>query len=77
MFGLELTDLDRLVYERELSVFLPAKIIDCHTHVYRKEFVSYGGHNGGSTWTSRVAEGLTAEGLMASYISFAASGQVR
>ncbi len=62
-----LTDYDRKVYEKELKGFLPKEFIDCHVHVYKKEFPSYGSSNGGSTWTEKVAEELRAEELLESY----------
>ena len=34
----EVTDYDKKVWEEELRDFLPDKIIDVHTHVYKKEF---------------------------------------
>lgn len=34
----EITPYDRKVYEEELKDFLPDKILDIHTHVWRKEF---------------------------------------
>ena len=33
-----LTDYDRKVYETELKDFLPNEFIDCHVHVYKKDF---------------------------------------
>ncbi|MBR6918113.1 MAG: amidohydrolase family protein [Clostridia bacterium] len=37
MFGVNVTDYDRRVWEEELCEFLPEKIIDCHVHIYLKE----------------------------------------
>ncbi len=34
----EVTDYDRKVWEEELKDFLPDKILDVHTHVYKKEY---------------------------------------
>ena len=34
----EVTDYDREVWERELKDFLPQRMLDVHTHVYKKEF---------------------------------------
>ncbi|MDO4618837.1 MAG: amidohydrolase family protein [Clostridia bacterium] len=67
MFGFEMTDYDKKVYEEELKDFLPNKIIDLHTHVYKKEFPAYGASNGGSTWPDRVAEDCTIEDLIQTY----------
>ena len=62
-----LSDYDRTVYEKELKPFLPQEFIDCHTHIWKKNFVFEGSSNGGSTWTRKVAEDLEAEELVASY----------
>jgi len=35
----EVTDYDRKVYEEELRDFLPEKMIDIHTHLWRREFL--------------------------------------
>ena len=37
MFGVNVTDYDRKVYEEELFDFLPDKIVDCHVHIYKEE----------------------------------------
>lgn len=62
-----LNDYDRKVYETELKGFLPPEFIDCHTHVWGKDFPLQGSSNGGSTWTRKVAEYLTSEDLVESY----------
>ncbi|MBR7163704.1 MAG: amidohydrolase family protein [Clostridia bacterium] len=64
MFNLNVTEHDRKVYETELKNFLPKKIIDFHIHINKKEFESWGAHNGGSTWTDLVADEMTAEHLL-------------
>ena len=63
----KLTDYDRYVYEKELKPFLPYEFIDCHTHIWKKDFPFEGSSNGGSTWTKKVAEYLEAEELLDSY----------
>lgn len=35
---LELTDLDRRIWEEELDEFVPARVFDAHTHIYRWAF---------------------------------------
>ena len=35
---LKITDLDKQIWEEELSSFVPKKIYDIHTHIYRWEF---------------------------------------
>lgn len=64
---IKLTDYDKYVYEKELKSFLPYEFIDCHTHVWKKDFPREGSSNGGSTWTRKVAEYLEAEELLESY----------
>ena len=63
----QLSDYDKYVYEKELKPFLPQEFIDCHTHVWKKEFPFEGSSNGGSTWTRKVAEYLEVEDLLAGY----------
>lgn len=62
-----LNDYDRKVYEKELKGFLPKEFIDCHVHVWEKDFPRQGSSNGGSTWTKKVSEDLSAEELLESY----------
>ena len=62
-----LTDYDRKVYETELKDFLPKEFIDCHVHVWEKDFPYQGSSNGGSTWTRKVAEDLAADDLEANF----------
>ena len=38
MNPIELTDLDREIWQSELDSFVPARVFDAHTHVYRREF---------------------------------------
>ena len=63
----QLTDYDKYVYEKELKTFLPYEFIDCHTHVWKKDFPYQGSANGGSTWTKKVCEYLEVEELLESY----------
>ncbi len=67
MFGFEMTEYDKQVYEEELKDFLPDKMIDVHTHVWKKEFPRWGASNGGALWPSRVAEDCTVEDLLQTY----------
>lgn len=62
-----LTDYDRKVYEIELKDFLPKEFIDCHVHVWEKDFPRQGSSNGGSTWTRKVAEDLPIDELEANF----------
>ena len=63
----KLTDYDKYIYEKELKTFLPYEFIDCHTHIWKKDFPYEGSSNGGSTWTRKVAEYLEAEDLLNGY----------
>lgn len=33
-----LSEYDKKVYETELKSFLPYEFIDCHTHIWKKDF---------------------------------------
>ena len=55
----EVTDYDKKVWEEELKDFLPDKIIDIHTHVYKREFFDAAPSNAPRrtvSWTSTVAK---------------------
>ncbi len=67
MLKFKRNDYDRLVYEQELTDFLPDEFIDFHTHVNKLSFDSWGSHNGGSSWTDRVYDELPCEDLLESY----------
>ncbi len=67
MFQLGMTAYDRQVYESELKDFLPDKMIDIHTHIWKNTFRPQGQPNGGSTWIDMVADEQTAENLLESY----------
>lgn len=64
MYKLNYNDYDKSVYENELKNFLPEKFIDCHTHIWKSNFVPKGEANGGSLWIDRVADELLADDLM-------------
>lgn len=71
MFGVEVTDYDRKVWEEELRDFLPDKIIDCHVHLWtqgmEREGAKAAHRKGMVDWTQIVAPDLTVEDLMESY----------
>ena len=53
----EVTEYDKKVWEEELRDFLPEKIIDIHTHVYKREFFEQSpdtARRGLVSWTSTV-----------------------
>ncbi len=58
MYNLIVNDYDRHVYETELKDFLPDEFCDFHTHICLTSFNAYGSHNGGSSWTDRIADEL-------------------
>ena len=66
----EVTEYDKKVWEEELRDFLPEKIIDVHTHVYKREFFDPNVVNkskGLVTWTSTVAKDNPIEDLDETY----------
>lgn len=67
----EVTEYDKKIWEEELRDFLPEKIIDIHTHVYKKEFfdpATAGKKSAGVvTWTSAVAKENPIEDLDETY----------
>lgn len=62
-----LNEYDRKIYDTELKSFLPSEFIDCHVHLWKKDFPTHGESNGGSTWTEKVAEDLPTEELLKNY----------
>ncbi|MBR2972645.1 MAG: amidohydrolase family protein [Clostridia bacterium] len=67
MFKINITDYDRLVYDKEFKNFLPDKMIDIHTHINKLSFDPWGGHNGGSSWIDLVYDEMKTEDLIAFY----------
>lgn len=69
MFGLELTPYDKQVYEEKLADFLPERMIDVHTHVWKESFINHSQNDipGVVAWTSLVAPECTVEDLLYSY----------
>ena len=65
MFGYEMTDYDKKVYEEELKDFLPKNIVDSHTHVYTKDSMPI--TNGPKYWPDRVAEDNSIEDIIQTY----------
>lgn len=64
MYEFIMNDYDKQVYEKELKDFLPDEFIDCHAHIWKNDFSSYGSSNGGALWIDRVADELSSEDLM-------------
>ena len=63
MFGIELTDYDKKIYQEELADFLPDKIIDAHTHVWLPG-MKRSKPKGSAAWTAKVAPDMTYEDLV-------------
>ena len=66
----EVTPYDKYIYETELKDFLPEKIIDVHTHVYKKELYIRPANapvHKNVTWPSLVAEDDPIEDLQETY----------
>ena len=65
---LNVTDVDRRIYEEELKPFLPKKFIDCHTHVWLDKFMT--GHDDAhrsALWPELVAKDNSVEDLIETY----------
>ena len=69
MFGVNVTDYDRKVWEEELKDFLPDKIIDCHVHLYCEEMQRWDSEDrkGCVMWPHMVAPDLKIDDLWQSY----------
>ena len=64
---LEIRDVDRRFYREKLEGFLPDRIIDAHTHVWRKDFRKAPPTGRAVTWPLRVAEQGPVEELIETY----------
>ena len=69
MFGVNVTDYDRKVWEKELSDFLPDKIIDCHVHLYCEEMQRWENESrkGCVMWPHIVAPDLKIDDMWQSF----------
>lgn len=69
MFGVEITDYDKKVYEEELKDFLPDNIVDVHVHLWeensKRDYSE--DHKGMQSWPDLVAPFCLYEDLMKSY----------
>jgi hypothetical protein len=64
----DVKDVDRQFYDEHLAGFLPDKMIDIHTHVWRKEFFQQSdGLTRGAKWPGLVAEDNSIEDLLETY----------
>lgn len=69
MFGVNVTDYDKKVWEEELRDFLPSKIVDCHVHLYCEEMQRWDekDRKGCVMWPHMVAPDLKIEDLIQSF----------
>lgn len=69
MFGVNVTDYDRKVWEEELRDFLPDKIIDCHVHIYKEEMQKWDSEDrkGCVMWPHIVAPDLQIDDMWQSF----------
>lgn len=69
MFGINVTDYDKLIYEEYLRDFLPDKMIDIHVHLWTDGMEREGSESrkGMVDWTKLVAPDCTIEDLLHSY----------
>ncbi len=71
MFGVNVTDYDRRVWEEELSDFLPDRITDIHVHIWKegmdREGTDTENRRGMVDWTKIVAPDCEVEDLLHSY----------
>lgn len=62
-----MSDYDRKVYDEQLKDFLPDRIVDCHTHIWKEEFHPGSPVRGCVSWTRMVSKDCTAEDLIQTY----------
>lgn len=68
MFGYKMSDYDIEVYNTKIADFVPAKIIDAHNHIYKREFKEgIERHKGLVTWTEKVSAECTIEDFTETY----------
>jgi len=67
MSGIKLTEYDHFIYREKLADFLPDKIIDIHTHIWKEDFVENPEAKGCVTWVNRVASECAPEDLLHTY----------
>ena len=65
MFGFNLTEYDKKVYQEEINEFLPKNIVDMHTHVYTTDVCKP--TKGPVYWPARVAVDNSIEDIVQTY----------
>lgn len=70
MFGVEITDYDKKVYEEQLKNFLPDNIVDIHIHLWEPgtKIATEENTKGMQNWAEIVAQDCTYEDLEQSYV---------
>ena len=64
----EVKDVDKALYQQQLSDFLPPQIIDIHTHVWLKSFLTdSSAESRGPKWPMLVAQDNSIEDLLETY----------
>ncbi len=65
---MQIKSIDREYYQRRLADFLPARLIDIHTHIWMQSFTTAKPHGDrGAQWAYKVAFEITPEKLLACY----------
>ena len=67
MYGYQMNEYDKWVYETQLKDFLPDKIIDIHNHVYKAEFKKQPAPGAKRSWVSYLMETCELEDLLQTY----------
>ena len=71
MFGINVTEYDKFIYEEYLRDFLPDRMIDIHVHIWKEGMERAGDESknrkGMVDWTKLVAPDCSIEDLMKSY----------
>lgn len=62
-----MSEYDKKVYEEKLWDFLPDQMMDCHTHIWKREFGGDSPAKGCVAWTRMVAKDCSAEDLLQTY----------
>jgi len=75
VYGIQLTEYDKKIYDEQLKAFLPDRMIDMHVHIWRKDM--FGEDTDRSFWPWLVADECTVEDLRYSYECFFPGKEVR
>lgn len=67
MFGYQMSDYDKKVYQEELQEFLPETIVDSHVHICTEEHLCDYQKDGATKWIYRVGVTCPIEDLQSTY----------